>query len=173
MMKNFMPPLVLMTVCIIVSGLLAFANDLTLPKIEKAQQEKLQTSLNEVFGEADYKVSELSFDGITQIITDDKKRAIFDITVDGYAKDGIQTLIGIDESGEICGISIVSIAETAGLGTKVQNKAYLSNYIGLSSPEFSSDTIITGATYSSKGMQKAVSIALDTYSANKEAIIGE
>ena len=173
MMKHFLPPFVLMAVCIIVSGLLAFANDLTLPKIEKAQEEKLQKSLKEVFGEADYKILDRSFDGITQVITDDKGRAIFDITVDGYAKDGIRTLIGINENGEICGISIVSIAETAGVGTKVQDNEYLNKYIGLSSPEFSSDTIITGATYSSKGMQEAVSVALDTYSANKEAIINE
>jgi len=172
-MKAFIPPFVLMMVCIVVSGLLAFANDITLPKIEEAQKEKLNTALNESFGEADYKVINTKYDGITQIITDDKGRAIFDITVDGYAKGGIQTLIGIDENGEICGISIVSIKETAGLGTRVQDEKYLNNYIGLSSPEFSDDTLLTGATYSSKGMRNAVKTALDTYSENKEAILGE
>ena len=36
-MKSFMPPLVLMIVCIVVSGLLAFASDLTAPKKRQAQ----------------------------------------------------------------------------------------------------------------------------------------
>ena len=119
-MKSFMPPLVLMIVCIVVSGLLAFASDLTAPKIEQAQKDKLNKSLNEVFGEADYNVLDSEYDGVTQVITDDKGRAIFDITVDGYSKGGIQALIGIDSNGHVCGISIVSISETAGLGTKVQ-----------------------------------------------------
>lgn len=172
-MKSFMPPLVLMIVCIVVSGLLAFASDLTAPKIEQAQKDKLNKSLNEVFGEADYNVLDSEYDGVTQVITDDKGRAIFDITVDGYSKGGIQALIGIDSNGQVCGISIVSISETAGLGTKVQDSKYIDKYIGLSEPEFSGDTIITGATYSSKGMQKAVTTALEIYNNNKEAILGE
>ncbi len=172
-MKSFMPPLVLMIVCVVVSGLLAFASDLTAPKIEQAQKDKLNKSLNEVFGEADYNVLDSEYDGVTQVITDDKGRAIFDITVDGYSKGGIQSLIGIDSNGQVCGISIVSISETAGLGTKVQDSKYIDKYIGLSESEFSGDTIITGATYSSKGMQKAVTTALETYNNNKEAILGE
>lgn len=172
-MKKFAPPLVLMTVCIIVSGLLAFANHLTKPKIEAAQEEKLNTALTDVFGKAEYKALDLEFDGVTQIITDDKGRAVFDITVDGYSKNGIQALVGIDKNGEICGIGIVSISETAGLGTRVNDEKYLGKYVGLSTPDFSDDTIISGATYSSKGMRKAVKTALDTYSQHKEAILNE
>lgn len=172
-MKSFMPPLVLTIVCVAVSGLLAFANNLTAPKIKEAQEEKLNNSLVEVFGEADYKVSEKTFENINQVITDEKGRAIFDITVDGYSKDGIQALIGIDENGQICGISIVSIKETAGLGTKVQDSSYLEKFIGIDNTQFSDDTIITGATYSSKAMQNAISTALTTYSSQKEDIFNE
>lgn len=172
-MKKIMPPLVLTIICIIVSGVLAFASDLTAPKIEQAQKNKLSSSLEDVFGSADYKISKKSFKNVLQVITDNKGRAIFDITVDGYKKDGIQALIGIDSSGSVCGISIVSIKETTGLGTKIQDASYINKYIGLSKPEFTDDTIITGASYSSRGMQSAVKIALNTYNNNKEAIFNE
>ena len=104
-MNNIKAPLVLALVCVAVSGLLAFANQLTSPRIAQAQEEKLSKSLVEVFGEADYKTIDKSFKNVNQVITDQNNRAVFDITVDGYSKDGIQSLIGIDGDGKICGIA--------------------------------------------------------------------
>ena len=168
-MKSFTPPLVLSVVCIAVSGLLAFANQLTAPRIAKAQEEKLSKSLVEVFGEADYK----TFENVNQVITDENNRAVFDITVDGYSKDGIEALIGIDSEGKVCGIGIVSLKETTGIGTRIQANDYIEKFIGLDNDDFPDDTIISGATYSSKGMRNAVSIAVSTYSQNKEVIFSE
>lgn len=172
-MKSFTPPLVLALVCVAVSGLLAFANQLTAPRIAQAQEEKLSKSLVEVFGEADYKTLDKSFENVNQVITDEKKRAVFDITVDGYSKDGIQALIGIDGDGKICGIGIVSLKETTGIGTRIEANDYIGKFIGLDNSDFPDDTIISGATYSSKGMRNAVSIAMKTYAENKEVIFSE
>lgn len=172
-MKSFTPPLVLALVCIAVSGLLAFANQLTAPRIAQAQEEKLSKSLVEVFGEADYKTVDKSFENVNQVITDQNNRAVFDITVDGYSKDGIQALIGIDGDGKICGIGIVSLKETTGIGTRVEANDYIGKFIGLDNTDFPDDTIISGATYSSKGMRNAVSIAMETYAENKEVIFSE
>ena len=172
-MKSFTPPLVLSVVCIAVSGLLAFANQLTAPRIAKAQEEKLSKSLVEVFGEADYKTLDKSFENVNQVITDENNRAVFDITVDGYSKDGIEALIGIDSEGKVCGIGIVSLKETTGIGTRIQATDYIEKFIGRDNDDFSDDTIISGATYSSKGMRNAVSIAVSTYSQNKEVIFSE
>ncbi|MBE6854117.1 MAG: FMN-binding protein [Ruminococcus sp.] len=170
MREKIVPPLVLMLICICVSGLLVLANAATKDKIRAAQEEKLKQSLVDVFGEADYQTLEQTYEGVTQVIRDDKNRVIFDITVDGYAKDGLQLLIGIDESGAVCGISIVSIGETPGLGTKVQGDAFLEQFNGINSAAFTVDTI-TGATYSSNGMKKAVETVMKTYLENKEAIL--
>ena len=172
-MKSFAPPLVLSVVWIAVSGLLAFANQLTAPRIAKAQEEKLSKSLVEVFGEADYKTLDKSFENVNQVITDENNRAVFDITVDGYSKDGIEALIGIDSEGKVCGIGIVSLKETTGIGTRIQANDYIEKFIGLDNDDFPDDTIISGATYSSKGMRNAVSIAVSTYSQNKEVIFSE
>lgn len=172
-MKSFTPPLALALVCIAVSGLLAFANQLTAPRIAQAQEEKLSKSLVEVFGEADYKTVDKSFENVNQVITDQNNRAVFDITVDGYSKDGIQALIGIDGDGKICGIGIVSLKETTGIGTRIEANDYIGKFIGLDNTDFPDDTIISGATYSSKGMRNAVSIAMETYAENKEVIFSE
>ena len=90
----------------------------------------------------------------------------FEITADGYSKGGLHLLIGFDESGSICGISVISIGETPGLGTKVQNKDFLDKFKGISSEDYQVDNI-TGATYSSKGMKAAVNTALEAYSQMK------
>lgn len=172
-MKSVTPPLVLALVCVAVSGLLAFANQLTAPRIAQAQEEKLSKSLVEVFGEADYKTIDKSFENVNQVITDQNNRAVFDITVDGYSKDGIQALIGIDGDGKICGIGIVSLKETTGIGTRIEANDYIGKFIGLYNADFPDDTIISGATYSSKGMRNAVSIAMETYAENKEVIFSE
>ena len=166
-MNNIKAPLVLALVCVAVSGLLAFANELTASRIAKAQEEKLSKSLVEVFGEADYKTVDKSFENVNQVITDENNRAVFDITVDGYSKDGIQALIGIDGDGKICGIGIVSLKETTGIGTRIEANDYIGKFIGLDNTDFPADTIISGATYSSKGMRNAVSIAMETYAENK------
>ena len=81
-------------------------------------------------------------------------------------KGGLHLLIGFDESGSICGISVISIGETPGLGTKVQNKDFLDKFKGISSEDYQVDNI-TGATYSSKGMKAAVNTALEAYSQMK------
>ena len=171
-MKSFTPPLVLALVCIAVSGLLAFANQLTAPRIAQAQEEKLSKSLVEVFGEADYKTVDKSFENVNQVITDQNNRAVFDITVDGYSKDGINILVGIDENGKLSGIEFVSLGETPGLGSKVRDEEdFRKQFIGYEQSPVDVDAI-SGATYSSKGMKHAVETALDVYNANKEAILG-
>ena len=96
MKEKIMPPLVLMLISAIVCGLLVLANSATKDKIVKAQEEKFSNSLTETFGEADYKITDLSYDGITSVTTDEKDRVIFEIIADGYSKGGLDLLIGIE-----------------------------------------------------------------------------
>lgn len=171
MREKIMPPLVLTLICVIISGLLVLANAATKDKIAQAQQDKLNTSLEALFGEGQYTpLEDLHYDGVTQVIRSAKNEVIFEITVDGYSTDGLQLLIGIDPEGKLAGISFVSIGETPGLGTKVQDDSFLRQFMGISSSDFTI-TPVTGATYSSNGMKHAVTIAMDTYTANKEAIL--
>ncbi len=79
--------------------------------------------------------------------------------------------MGIDENGEVSGIEFVSLGETPGLGSKVRdNEDFREKFYGTSETGVQVDSI-SGATFSSKGMNSAVNTALKVYTENKEAIL--
>lgn len=179
MKDKIMPPLVLTIICIVVSGLLVLAYNATYVDNTGVLTDDMKKGCEEIFGKGDYEImldgegdskTPVTFDteGVNSIITDkDNGRCVIEITEDGYSKGGLHLLIGFDENGAVCGISILTIGETPGLGTKVQDSAYLDRFKGITSPDFQVDGI-TGATYSSKGMNNAVETAVNAYSKLKE-----
>lgn len=173
MKDKIKPTLVLTIICVVASLLLVLAYEATKENISAQQEKKFQTSVEALFGECEYTLLDDDF-GKSEIaaiaVTSDKKTA-FQMCVDGYSKGGIEFLIGIDENGAVCGIEFVSLGETPGLGTKVRDEAsFREQFMGASDTSYSFDAI-TGATYSSKGMKKAVDTALTVYNENKEAIL--
>lgn len=171
MKEKIMPPLVLMLISAIVCALLVAANAATKDKIVQAQEDKFSKSISDTFGKADYTTVDLSIDGIDSVTKDENGRIIFEITADGYAKGGFHLLIGFDNQGAVEGISFLSIDETPGLGTKVQDdKSFTEQFKGVSSADYDF-SVITGATYSSNGMKSAVDQALKAYNEYKEEIL--
>lgn len=172
-MDKIKPTLVLTLICIIVSCLLVFANAITKDKIVQAEQEALNKSLVSVLGEGTnpkesaYTSEDSTINGI---YTDDKNQVAFEMTVDGYSKGGLYLLVGINENGEVLGVSIITISETKGLGTKVQDDSFISQFIGATDTNYPFEKI-TGATFSSKGMKSAVDTALTIYNEHKEEIL--
>lgn len=172
--EKMKPPAVLMIICAFICALLVFAYNLTYVDTTGVLTEKLRAACVEVLGEGEYKMLTTPMpEGVTSIVADKaKKTCAVEIVADGYAKGGLHVVVGLDENGAVSGISFLSIGETPGLGTKVQNESHLKKFIGLTSPEAEVDNI-TGATYSSKGMKNAVALAIGTYQSQKEAIFGE
>ena len=182
-MKNvIMPPLVLTMICVIVSGLLAFAYNKTYVDTTGVMTDELKAGCEEIFGDGDYhilldenaeKKTPVTFntDGINSIITDGKDKCIIELTEDGYSKGGLHLLIGINSDGEVEDIYFLEIGETPGVGTKVQETSFLDKLTGFSAEtdENSIDNI-TAATYSSKGMKSACKKAVKLYSEHKEEI---
>lgn len=172
MKEKIMPPLVLALISTVVCALLVFANDLTKDKIAVAQEEKISASLSETFGDAKYEditPSVVGY-GVNAVYEGDNNKTIYEITVSGYAKDGLHILVGFDDETEsICGIGFLDIAETPGLGTKVkEEKSFTEQFIGLTQAdtehyELTKFEPVTGATYSSNGMKNAIEIALMEY----------
>lgn len=173
MKDKIKPTLVLTVICIIAAFLLVMAYEATKESISAQQVKKFQSSIENLFGDCDYKLLDENFgsENISAIaVTSDNKTA-FQICVDGYSKDGIEVLIGINENGAVSGIEFVSLGETPGLGTKVRDEAsFRKQFIGASDTDYQFDAV-TGATYSSKGMKKAVDTVIDIYNENKEAIL--
>lgn len=77
----------------------------------------------------------------------------------------IKMAVGLDRNGKVVGVSIVSMNETPGLGSKVVDiPSFLPGFVGLATPDEAHrvDTI-TGATKSSRGVRKGVEAALAVY----------
>lgn len=167
------PTLVLTIICIVASLLLVFAYELTKDRIAEQKEKKFSTSVEALFGKTDSKLldTDFGFDEVEAIaVTPDGKTAV-QILTDGYSKEGINVLIGIDENGAVSGIEFVSLGETPGLGSKVRDESdFREQFYGDTQYPVDLDAI-SGATFSSKGMQHAVSTALEVYTKNKEAIL--
>ena len=98
-------------------------------------------------------------------------RTAVQVCTDGYSKDGINVLIGIDNSGAVSGIEFVSLGETPGLGSKVRDiESFREQFYGNTQPDVALDAV-SGATFSSKGMKRAVDEALEAYNTYKEEIL--
>lgn len=169
MRDSIKAPLVLMLISAGICGLLALANDLTDEKIQETEAKALQESLTAAFGEGEYTALSQQYEGINQVIRDTKDRLIFDITATGYETDGQHLLVGIAADGTVCGISVVTISDSPTQAARVQEEAFLSQFVGQSDPAFSYDAV-AGATKSSEGIRSAVTLALETYLTHKEAM---
>lgn len=79
----------------------------------------------------------------------------------------IRMAVGLDRNGKVAGVTIVAMAETPGLGTKVvDDPTFLPRFTGVDSADAAHkvDTI-TGATKSSRGVRKGVEAAVAAYTA--------
>lgn len=174
MKDKIKPTLVLTIICVIASLLLVLAYESTKDKIVEQKEIKFNSSVESLFGKCESRLLGNNFgnDDIMAIaVTSDGKTAI-QVCVDGYSKDGINVLIGIDENGALSGIEFVSLGETPGLGSKVRDEAsFCKQFIGITEAPESYDAI-SGATFSSNGMKKAIDTAMNVYNENKEAILG-
>lgn len=157
MKQTVLPSVVLTVVCTVVCGLLSVVQTATSERIAQAERAKVQKSLTAVFGEGTYTETAADFDGVTAVY-EGNGLTIFDVTSDGYAKGGIRALVGVAEDGTVSAVGIVSCNETAGVGTKVTETAYLNRFAGASGEEDYPDAV-SGATFSSRGLHSAVALA--------------
>jgi len=87
----------------------------------------------------------------------------------------IQLVVGVDRDGKVIGVSIISMNETPGLGTRVvEEDWFLEQFVGLDSESAAKDIrdldMITGATKSSRGVRNGVEAATAVYA---EVLSGE
>lgn len=177
--ENFKPTVVLTCVTTIVAVLLVVTHQFTYVDTSNVITDKLKSALTEAMGEGEYSIvsdwSEYGAekpDNVEKLIKRSDGSLAFEIVTDGYSKKGIDLVVAMNSDGTVKGVSVVSLGETPGLGTKVQNDSFLSQFKGKSgsveivknAPKKDGEVQgVTGATYSSKGVAKAVNIALDTY----------
>jgi len=171
MKEKFAPTIVLGLICLIAALLLAATYQVTAPQIEKIAIENANASRYEVLPNADgfEKVDCAMLDGVTEVFKATNDAGIVITSAKkGFGGD-ITVMTAIDPNGNIVKVKVTDCSnETAGLGSKTAEPAYTDQYTGaaqINSGEGEGTTInpISGATYSSKGVFAAVSVALEQY----------
>lgn len=177
---------ILMVICAIVAALLGVVNGVTADKIAAIQAQKLQASLQVVFPGAEFTEVEVTDDLSALAASPNAEsglEAIYAASTGGYAVEvtptgfggSIDMIVGIDADGNVTGVSVISHAETAGIGTKIvadkPNKngvGVLTQFIGRSASEGNLFTVnsgsnevdaISGATVTTKAITRGVNAA--------------
>ena len=178
---NLRPALVLTAVTTAVAALLTVTHDLTYVDTSGVLTEKLENKCRELMGSGSYTLIadwlEAGYDiarpdDVEKLIVKDDGSVAFEIVTSGYNKNGLDMLIAMDGSGSVAGVAVVSLTETPGLGSNVNDSGFLSLFEGISgeavivkkTPSADNEVeAVTGATYSSKGVAAAVNIAVRTF----------
>ena len=172
-----LPIVVLVLICAVMSGLLAFTNNVTAPLIDEAERRAAEEARIEVLPAAD------SFDpveiaGLPDGVTEVYKAAngagyTFSVVAQGYGGKGtLKITVGIDMDGKITGTKVLSHEETAGLGSKITTDAFQGQFPGQDAGYVSDikniDTI-SGATKSSNFFRLALTYAFEAFNLVKGA----
>ncbi len=160
------PVIVLSILCIVVSGLLGVTNAITQPIIEANAKAAADVARMELLPEAT--------DGFDEVIVDienvidvyaAKNGAGYTVTTQGQGYGGMVKMItAFDKDGNILSLSILEMAETPGIGDKIDDETFLGQFVG-KNEEFSSSNIdlISGTTISSNAAIDAMNLAVQAY----------
>ncbi len=169
-------PVILTIVTVIAAGALAYVFNTTKPKIEAekrlVQEQALQQSLPKAAKGVIVPVKKgdkiLYYKGFASPDTTDLVGYIILSSAHGYSSN-IEVMIGVDTTGVIQGMKILSQSETPGLGAKITEVKYgdkwpwfQHQFIGKKGDNLQVDKdggeikSVTGATISSRAVTKAV-----------------
>lgn len=172
--------LTLAITCVIVAGLLGYVNSITKDTIEEHKAEATATAMSAVMEDPSSEFTQLEVsEDMTASGTEyaTAVKAVYEVAGGGYVVEVVPTgfggdidmVVGLNADATITGVSIISNAETAGVGTKVMENQpnadgvnVLEQFVGQAGPFVVKDnmTPITGATVSSKAVTRGVNAAL-------------
>ena len=168
------PILVLTVICLVTSVLLALTNAVTAPIIAATERAAAEAAKREVLPGADtFEVLQVA--GLPETVTEADRAAngcgyVFLLTGAGYGgKDTLNLICGMDASGRITATRTLSHEETAGLGAKVAEDPFQSQFAGLDRAALDQADAISGATFSSHYYISAIRDAFTAYTLVKEA----
>lgn len=172
------PVVVLVAICLVITAALAVTYGVTHPVIvknTKATADKTRTrllkdadSFTQYKGDLVTEVKDQVF--VSECYTANNKAGIV-ATVKSKSFGGILTMmVGINNKGEVTGVTVTDHSDTPGLGTKDFESSYLKQYNGRTElksmaavkkePDFN---YISGASVSGEAVHYGVGAALDQY----------
>ena len=118
---------ILFVITAISALLLAFANDITAPIIEKNNKIKTENSMKTLIPEAD----EFQEQGNAYIAKAGGETVGVCIISEGLGYGGtVQVMVGIDKAGKVAGVDILSHSETPGLGANADKPEFTNQFTG-------------------------------------------
>ncbi len=172
------PVVVLVAICLVVTGLLAVVYGMTHPVIVKNAKTTADNTRGELLPAAEKQFEQYnddlvaySKDGVmvTECYTAKNKSGIV-CTVSTKSFGGALTMmVGVDDAGKVTGVKVTSHADTPGLGTKDFEPGYLKQYKGiekLNTTGVKDDgqiKYITGASVSGSAIHYGVYAALEQF----------
>ncbi len=156
--------IVLAAVCVVIAALLATVNAVTKDKIAAHKAEAQEAAVREVFPGAEeirlYEAEGLDTD--VYLVFREGALAGYAARVlpSGFGGE-IEMMVGVDVNGMTSGVSIISMSETPGVGSKTNSDSFLKQFRGKDGDVKVGDGIdgISGATISSKAVTEGVRMA--------------
>lgn len=163
------PIIVLVLICVIMSGLLALTNSATAPIIAEAERKANEEARLEVLPGAD-SFEKVEAEGLPDAVkevyqAENGAGYTFSLTTQGYGgKNTLKMAVGIDMDGKITGVKVLSHKETAGLGSKITaDENFYGQFPGLDAAGAAAADTISGATFSSNYYKAAIADAFAAF----------
>lgn len=149
--------------CLVIVAALAVTNKVTEPIIEKAELDAAESARQSVLPAA------TSFTQVNDDLQGFAEKAyqadngagyVFEVLEKGFGGE-IKFIVGIDNQEKFSGATVLSHDETPGLGSKITEEEYLSQYIGKTNAMDVDN--VTSATVSSQALKRALEKAQNAY----------
>lgn len=156
--------LTLLLITGVTAALLGLVNELTEEKIDTLTREKAETAMQEVLPAQSYEELPAEADGIAAVYRAGDAGYVVRVNVNGFG-GAIDMMVGVDPSGAVTGISIISHSETASLGANCTREDFRSQFTGASgevavTKDGGQIEALTGATVTSRAVSDGVNLAL-------------
>lgn len=156
--------LTLLLITAVVAGLLGLVNQLTADKIAENTAMKANEAMQTVLPAAAYEQLEVDRDDIQEAY---KAENGYVVRLNAMGFGGaIDMMVGIDLSGTVTGISVISHGETASLGAECTRADWQSQFVGTAgdlkvTKDGGTVDALTGATVTSRAVTEAVNRAVE------------
>ena len=159
------PAVILAAIAFVTTFLLAMTYNLTLPTVQAQEALAEAQAKEEVLpGATEFEDVTLGEDSNSAVQAayraTDGSGYVFRVATPGYGGP-VTFMVGVNAEGTFSGVGILSHEETPGLGAKIDNEEYLSQYVGANDP-YSVDSI-TGASVSSNALKTALRYAMESW----------
>jgi len=165
----FKPIIVLVSIALVASFMLAGVYMMTEPIITAREKETMNNALIAVLPEASSftKIENIELPvGVSEVYKADNGAGIVCTTVCKSEQGGtIKMMIGINSTGSVNGISVISHNETAGLGDKALAQDYLKNYFDINTTDgIDGVNAMSGVTKTSNCIKESCKVAIQMFS---------